>query len=212
MKLYFLLKQKNTLLLVVPSQNNALGCLALYVNDALILGANSEEIVATIEVDIIMDGGPELIHCSKALSQLLVLGKTNNRIKKQNIMKEVIYNSTLHFEHEHWKSELAFWKDELKSFKNRLGELVTRWTDKEVLAQLEHYQNEFILHGGVIEDLQETIEKHELNIAGHSQTGKVSMDVAMVKIHLEFRNKMEDQRQIYADLKKEFFRFLSKYM
>jgi hypothetical protein len=38
------------------------------------------------------------------------------------------------------------------------------------------------------------------------------MDVAMVKTHLEYREKMETQRQIYADLKKEFFRFLSKYM
>ncbi len=127
-------------------------------------------------------------------------------------MKEVIYDSTLHFEHELWKSELDFWKDELKSFKNRLSELETRWTDKEVLAKLEHYQNEFTLHGGVIADMQETIEKHEANIAGHSQAGNESMDVAMVKKHLEFRHKMETQRETYATLKKEFFRFLSKYM
>jgi len=53
--------------------------------------------------------------------------------------KELIYDSDLHFEHQQWRSELAFWKDELKSFKNRLSELVNRWTDKEILAQLEHY-------------------------------------------------------------------------
>ncbi|MFT5737110.1 MAG: hypothetical protein ACI9SG_001458 [Maribacter sp.] len=34
-------------------------------------------------------------------------------------MKDVIYNSTLHFEHQQWQSEPAFWNDELKSFKNR---------------------------------------------------------------------------------------------
>ncbi|MDO6518189.1 hypothetical protein [Zobellia uliginosa] len=122
-----------------------------------------------------------------------------------------IYNSDLHFEHQQWKSELAFWKDELKSFNNRLKELVSRWTDKEMLVQLEHYQNEFILHGGVIEDLQETIEEHEMNISKHSDNHE-SMDVAMVKNHVQFREKMETQRQIYADLKKEFFRFLTKYM
>lgn len=125
---------------------------------------------------------------------------------------EVIYNENLHFEHTLWKSELSFWNDELKTFENRLSELVTRWTDKEVLAQLEHYQNEFILHGGVIENLQETIEEHEANIAGHSKKGDESLDVALTKKHIEFREKMETQRQIYADLKKEFFRFLSKYM
>ena len=126
--------------------------------------------------------------------------------------KEVIYNSDLHFEHKQWRRELFFWEDELKSFKNRLSELMTRWTDKEVLAQLEHYQNEFILHGGVIDDLLETIEVHETRLAGYSMKGEDVLDIDLVKKHLEFRNKMETQRQIYADLKKEFFRFLTKYM
>lgn len=124
----------------------------------------------------------------------------------------VLYNSNMHFEHEQWKGELAFWKDELKSFNKRLSELVTRWTNKEILTQLEHYQNEFILHGGVIEDLQETIEEHETRIAAQSKTGKDALDTPLVKTHIEFRNRIEAQRQIYAQLKKEFFRFLEKYM
>lgn len=126
--------------------------------------------------------------------------------------KEIIYNTNLHFEHQRWRSELAFWEDELKSFKNRLSELVTRWTTQDVLIKLEHYQNEFILHGGVIEDLTEAIDEHEARIAGQSQMGIEALDTLMVKKHMEFRDKMETQRQIYADLKKEFFRFLGKYM
>lgn len=125
---------------------------------------------------------------------------------------EVLYNEDLHFEHKQWQSELAFWEDELKSFKNRLSDLIQRWTNKEVLVQLEHYQNEFILHEGIIDKLQETIEKHETRIAGQLKSGHDSLDTALTKKHLEFRNQMETQRQIYADLKKEFFHFLSKYM
>jgi hypothetical protein len=105
--------------------------------------------------------------------------------------EELIYNEDLHFEHNRWWSELAFWKDELKSFNNRLSELVTRWTNKEVLAQLEHYQNEFTLHGGIIHELHETIEIHETRIAGQSKTDTNTLDTALVKKHLEFRNKME---------------------
>ena len=123
-------------------------------------------------------------------------------------MKTTINNSDLHFEHKQWESELAFWNDELKTFNDRLGELAARWTDKDVLKKLEHYQNEFILHGNVIEDLQEAIEKHELNIANHES----SLDIKMTKTHLDVRNEMEAERQIYIDLKKEFFKFLSKYM
>ncbi len=126
--------------------------------------------------------------------------------------KEIIYNENLHFEHQLWRRELFFWQDELKFFNNRISELVTRWTSKKVLVKLEHYQNEFILHGGVIEDLLEAIEVHETRIAGQDQDDQDALDTILVKKHLEFRNKMETQRQIYADLKKEFFRFLSEYL
>ncbi|TYB79509.1 hypothetical protein [Bizionia myxarmorum] len=126
--------------------------------------------------------------------------------------KEILYNENMHFEHQLWKGELDFWKDELKSFNNRLSELATRWTKKDVLAQLEHYQNEFILHGGVIEDLKETIEEHETRIAGQSKMGEDAIDTELAKRHIEFRNRIETQRHIYSELKKKFFKFLEKSM
>jgi len=125
---------------------------------------------------------------------------------------KTISNSNLHFEHELWKLELLFWKDELKFFNNRLSELVTRYTKKEILIQLEHFQNEFILHGGVIEDLLETMNVHEIRIAGQLKAGIDALDITLVQKHLDFRDKIETQRAIYADLKKDFFRFLTKYM
>ncbi|SDS24763.1 hypothetical protein SAMN05216503_2446 [Polaribacter sp. KT25b] len=125
---------------------------------------------------------------------------------------KILYNSNMHFEHVLWKRELDFWIDELKTFNNRLSELVTRWTDKNVLARLEHYQNEFILHGGVIEDLQEAIEEHEMRIAGQSESGFNAIDTKLARKHVEFRNRIETEREIYADLKKKFFRFLEEYM
>ena len=126
--------------------------------------------------------------------------------------KQVIHNSDLHFEHKLWQRELTFWEDELKSFNNRLSELVTQWTDKKVLVQLEHYQNQFILHGTVIDKLQDDITMHEFNMSTHYKKGKDVLNYSFVKKHIEFRNKMETQRDIYANLKNNFFRFLSKYM
>lgn len=125
---------------------------------------------------------------------------------------QVLYNSDLHFEHVQWNREFSFWEDELKSFNKRLEELVLRWTDKEVLAKLEHYQNEFILHDKRIDELQEAIEAHEIRMAALSKAKKHVLDTQLVKKHFEFRNKMETQRELYANLKKEFFRFLSKCM
>jgi len=124
----------------------------------------------------------------------------------------ILYNSNMHFEHRLWKGELAFWQDELKSFNNRLSELVSRWTDKQILAQLEHYQNQFIVHGGIIEDLLEDLQEHETRIAEQSKKDIDLLNSSMAKKHIEFRNRLETQRRIYAELKKEFFRFLEKYM
>jgi len=58
---------------------------------------------------------------------------------------ELIYNVDLHFEHENWQRELNFWEDELKSFHLRLEELVMRWTDQGVLAEIEKFQNQFMI-------------------------------------------------------------------
>lgn len=126
--------------------------------------------------------------------------------------KQFIFNADLHFEHNQWRSELAFWEDELKSFTKRLEELVYRWTDKDMLAQLERFQNSFIRQGEVIDTLQHDINVHETNMSELDAEGENALNQALVKNHSEFRNRMETQRHIYASLKKDFFKFLSKYM
>lgn len=126
--------------------------------------------------------------------------------------REVIFNSDLHFEHKQWRRELFFWEDELRSFNNRLSELVSRWTKKDVLSQLEHYQNQFAIHENTINELQDYINQHETNIAEHTKKGEDVLNQELVKNHIEFRNRMEIQRNLYNNLKKEFFRFLSEYM
>lgn len=126
---------------------------------------------------------------------------------------EVIFNPDLHFEHQLWLNELSFWRDELKSFTMRLDELVNRWTDKEVLKELEHFQNEFYIHSETMDALKDDIERHEINIAEHSTMGNSEvLDTVFVKKHLVMRERMETQRELYGELKKAFFRFLTKYM
>jgi hypothetical protein len=126
--------------------------------------------------------------------------------------KEVIFNSDLHFEHNQWRRELFFWEDELRSFSSRLNELVSRWTKKDVLAQLEHYQNQFAIHENTINELQDHINLHETNISEHTKKGEDVLNQKLVKNHMEFRNRMEIERNLYNNIKKEFFRFLSQYM
>jgi len=124
----------------------------------------------------------------------------------------VIFNSDLHFEHSQWQNEILFWKDEIETFQNRLDELKNRWTDKKVLAQLDEFGKSFIAHKKHFEEYLEEIKAHELNIAKHYEIHQNVIDIPDLKRHEEFREIMATERSIYGELKKEFFKFISKYM
>ncbi|ARV15058.1 hypothetical protein [Polaribacter sp. SA4-12] len=128
-------------------------------------------------------------------------------------MEEIlIYNSNMHFEHLQWKEELSFWNDELKFFNDKINELIKRGANKNVLAKLAHYQNEFILHITIMGIIHGGIEELEIKIATQSEENTSAFDKKMIKIHGDFRVKFKRQRKVYSNLKKSFFRFIKIYM
>lgn len=118
----------------------------------------------------------------------------------------------LHFEHETWGKQLDFYKDELNSFKNRLGEISERYTDSEVLAQLEHFQNQFILQQEVIDTLNHEINVHEDTIMGEAKENMTAVNRRLFDDHGDLRDKMETFVKLYNELKNKYMRYLSKYM
>jgi hypothetical protein len=126
--------------------------------------------------------------------------------------KEVIYNADLHFEHENWQQELNFWEDELKSFQLRLEELVNRWTDHKVLAEIEKFQNQFMIQEKEFDALKDQIAMHEKNMAAHYEKNEDVLNKMFVSQHIALREVLETERNLYYNLKKDFFRFMTKYM
>ena len=125
---------------------------------------------------------------------------------------QVIYNSDLHFEHVQWKKELLFWKDEIKSFQNRLDEIVIRWTDDKILAQLGQFRHNFLSQNEKIDKLIAAIDTHEHNISAHLNANEDCIDRVHVKHHQVFRDKLATFRTNYNELKHKLFIFLTEYM
>jgi hypothetical protein len=125
---------------------------------------------------------------------------------------ELIYNVDLHFEHENWQRELNFWEDELKSFRIRLEELVLRWTDQDVLAEIEKFQNQFMIQEKEFDAIKDQIAMHEKNMAAHYEKNEDVLNKMFVNQHLALREVLETERNLYHNLKKDFFRFMTKYM
>jgi hypothetical protein len=93
-----------------------------------------------------------------------------------------------------------------------LEELVQKWTEVEVLANLDRFQNQFFIHKTKIMEMKERIEAHELNMARHYEANENVMDRFEFKNHLAFREDIETEREMYHELKKEFYKFLTKLM
>ena len=64
---------------------------------------------------------------------------------------EKIY--TQHADHTEWLSKMKFYTDEISILKNRLGEIASKNSDKEVLAQVEHFQNQLIIQRNNIDEV-----------------------------------------------------------
>ena len=71
----------------------------------------------------------------------------------------------LHFEHRVWLNNLKFCKEEITIF-STASKLVQRNTGKELLAELEHFQNQYIREKEVMDEL-----RHDIKAARTSREG-----------------------------------------
>ena len=105
-----------------------------------------------------------------------------------------------------------YWKDEIKSFQNRLDEIVQKWSDDKILAELGQFQNKFTSYNDKIILLMNAIDSHEHNISAHLGANEDCIDRVHLKRHESFRDKLASIRYDYNDLKHKFYLFLSKYL
>jgi seryl-tRNA synthetase len=66
----------------------------------------------------------------------------------------------LHHQSAEWIREVTFYKEELNVLKTRLGDVVSRNTDTDILAQVEHFENKFKILSNNLDVL-----KHDINLA-----------------------------------------------
>ncbi len=126
-----------------------------------------------------------------------------------------LFLSDLHFSFKLWANEVAFFNQEIALFESYLAEIAKRWTDHEVLAELEHFQNQFIIQKEHAEQLA-----HDISAFQHNMSVFVKDNESVIE-HKYFDSKanetskvaerVETYKSIYAVLKKEFRIFLSKY-
>lgn len=123
-------------------------------------------------------------------------------------MSNTKYIHELHNDHITWKKNLAFAADEIKSFENRLSEVLTANTKTDITAKAEHFQNAFIRHNEVIDELNHDIDADEKRISAEAEANNVATDHRRTEDNASLRERMASFDKIFAELKAEFNGYL----
>src|ERR1700736_6460820 len=93
-----------------------------------------------------------------------------------------------------WKKELSSIKEEIRHFERHLENLTNKKLPKDLLAEVEHFQNLFICQKEVIDKL-----RHDLPESAREENWE--------SITERLEERMDTFRRIYIEIKQDFHRF-----
>ena len=129
-----------------------------------------------------------------------------------NQTKPTVHLDDLHFEHNQWLRELKFYKDENRFFTARLEEVASRYTSKEVMMELEQFQNQLLIESNILDELIHDINEHESSLAKYAKEHPIAIDHVLFEDHGPLRERIERNRELVLDFKRNYLRFLAKWL
>ncbi|MCF8253746.1 MAG: hypothetical protein K9H61_10625 [Bacteroidia bacterium] len=109
-----------------------------------------------------------------------------------------------------WVKDLTFYKDEVKTFQNRLEEVVKANNNHDILANVEHFQNQFIRQNEVIDTLKHDMKQVDNEITRNVMENPVASDHRYVANPTAMKEEYDIFIKIYNELKEDFEKFLAK--
>jgi predicted nucleic acid-binding Zn-ribbon protein len=112
----------------------------------------------------------------------------------------------LHREHADWQNRIAQLKNDIKDMSDRLGTIVSKLTPRDVPANVEHFQNQFIVQRNVLDIMRHDFKQYENMIEAEQKDNKKASE-DLVKTRDAYRVRLSDFEQILNELKAEFATF-----
>jgi hypothetical protein len=118
----------------------------------------------------------------------------------------------LHFDHKVWGNQLNFYETELKILGEKLEEIASKNTSKEMRVSIEQFQNKFIIQNNEIDILNHKIKLNEHQISIPRTKGPYLTPPEAANNYVRIKDEIEQFIKIYSEVKEDFFKFLSKWM
>ena len=118
----------------------------------------------------------------------------------------------LHTEHREWLNKLDFYKQDLDFLKKRLEEVAANNTASDIMAMVEHFQNQFIIQKNEIDEFRHAIKEHENHLEAAINTNPTAVNRQRLTDHPDMRERMERFEKLFQELRMELLKFVSKYI
>jgi hypothetical protein len=125
-------------------------------------------------------------------------------------MKDTIAHQ--HLICEDWKRELDYFKSEIAYLRKRLEEVAMKNTGKEILMEVEHFENKFRIMSIHVDEL-----RHDVNLKNKALLAEAGLkpqyiNVKMIESDEALLDHMNDTSSDFHNTKHEYYKFLSKVM
>lgn len=107
---------------------------------------------------------------------------------------------------------IAFYKQELGILQERLQEIAGDNTVPEVQEQVEHFQNQFLIHSDFLEKIKDDIHDNDQLIEANLLQTNTTVAASTAAAHDKIHERYLDEEKIFNDLRHEFNRFAAKWM
>ena len=118
----------------------------------------------------------------------------------------------LHRTNREWLNLINFYRDEIRVMEKRMSEIASKNTGKEVLANLEHFQNQVIIQKAHLDDMQGDIVQIEDRISDEIKKNQTAADHRRHAIPEKLNQDMEQFRKLFYELRKNFMEYMVKVM
>lgn len=124
--------------------------------------------------------------------------------------KAKIYDQ--HAENTEWTSKLNFYKDEIKIIKGRLEEVAAKNSSKEVLAQVERFQNQMIIQRNTIDEAIHAVKINEEKLQTEINENPIAVDHRSVAYHAVEKDMVDSFEKNFNELRSEFNGFVGQWL
>ena len=108
-----------------------------------------------------------------------------------------------------WRDTLRSFRDEFTTFKSQLQSIAGKQSNRDILLEIEHLDNQFHIQLINIHDLKQSIKHHQRTVSTEREQNKGHVSDDTLATHENLYDEFQTLESTLQDLRQEFATFTS---